>query len=219
MNFIKKTAFLLLTLLFFFNAYAIKPSDVDKMSEKEKQWFYDNAITFPAKYKKSGETPKEYIIQKYAAPDSQTGFECSGCSIGYLMRFYGQQCNGVQLYHSKNFPCKWEGGAYPKVFEKYFAGSKFTPEYYTGSVDDLKNAVAKGIPVIILTQETATTSHYLVVTGFDSKYIYLQDSVPKWRNVKGNKLYNRKVEINKFKQIWKSPYPYCSNLFVRIVKK
>ena len=73
-------------------------------------------------------------------------------------------------------------------------------EVFKGDIKSLKEIVSHNIPVIVLINCEGGW-HYVPVVGFDKKYIYLQDSVPKFRNVTGQK-YNRKETYKKFEKLW-----------------
>jgi len=136
------------------------------------------------------------------------------------MRFYGEQANGVELFQQSAFPCKHSEGAFPRCFKVLFEeqNGHYTTEYYTGTTDDLKNAVSKGIPVIVLLFN-GKTLHYVPVVGYDEDHFFIQDSVEEYRNVEGNQDFNRTVEMGVFDKMWNIPIESCQRLFVRVKKK
>ena len=137
--------------------------------------------------------------------------------MAYVLRHFGKSVEGIKMYMQKDFPCKFDMGTYPKVFKKYLEPKGYKVNYYTGTIDDLKNCVSKGTPVIVLLQYPDGVLHYVPVTGYDKSYIYIQESVPRYRT--DNKpAYNEKRTIEEFKKLWAVPIPYSSNLFVEIIK-
>ena len=197
-----------------------EPSLLDKfsnMSEEEKAYAREHWLVAPEQYENDHNHPTSYIIQQAVAPDTQTGVECSGCASAYLLRFFGEDVNGVDLYHQSTFPCKHEQGAYPKCFKILFEEQyNYITKYYTGTTDDLKNAVSKGTPVIVLLLYEGKITHYVPVVGYDEDNFYIQDSVDKYRNVSNNNTYNESVSIATFDSMWNIPLESCQRLFVMV---
>ena len=193
---------------------------LDEMTDDEKAYARDNWLVAPAAYTNSHDHPASYLISPNPAPDTQQKVECAACSSAYLLRFYGEEANGVELYHSETFPCKYEGGAYPRCFKVFFEEQRqnYTTAYYTGTTDDLKNAVSKGVPVIALLLYNGLSMHYVPVVGYDETHFYIQNSVEKYRNVADNKAYNEVLDIGKFDAMWNIPFESCQRLFV-VVRK
>mgnify|MGYP002623480677 CR=1 FL=1 len=192
---------------------------LNNMTEEQKAYARANWLVAPSTYVNLHDHPSSFVISPNPAPDTQTGNECAACSSAYLLRFYGNKVDGVALYRQPSFPCKYEGGAYPKCFKILFEEQykDYTAEYFTGSTDDLKDAVSKGIPVIALVF-TGQTLHYVPVVGYDETHFFIQDSVEKYRNVTGNETYNEAVDTDTFDRMWNIPIEGCQRLFV-VVKR
>ena len=194
---------------------------LDNMTDEQKAYARANWLVTPKAYVNRHDHPSSYIISPNPAPDTQENYECSGCSSAYLLRFYGENVNGVELFNQQSFPCKHDEGAFPRCFKVLFEELKhadFTTEYYTGSTDDLKNAVSRGVPVIVLLFN-GKTLHYVPVVGYDNNYFFIQDSVDEYRNVDDCADFNRTVEVAKFDKMWDIPIESCQRLFVVVKKK
>lgn len=194
-------------------------SMMNNMTDEQKVYARANWLVKPDAYVNKHDHPSSYVVYPSLKPDTQNGRECAACSSAYLLRFYGEEVDGVALYHQPSFPCKYDGGAYPKCFKILFEEQykNYTTEYYTGTTDDLKNAVSKGIPVIALAYN-GKTLHYVPVVGYDESHFFIQDSVEKYRNVAGNKAYNESIDTDTFDKMWNIPIESCQRLFV-VVKK
>lgn len=194
-------------------------SMLNNMTDEQKAYARANWLEAPEEYVNHHDHPASFIIHPNPTPDKQTDNECAACSSAYLLRFYGEKAEGVSLYHQPTFPCKYDGGAYPKCFKILFEEQlgAYTAEYYTGSTDDLKNAVSKGTPVIVLLH-TGWTLHYVPVVGYDETHFFIQDSVEKYRNMFGNQDYNEFIDTETFDRMWNIPIESCQRLFV-VVKK
>ena len=194
-------------------------SMLNQMTDEQKAYARANWLMAPREYANKHDHPSSFVIIPNPKPDTQTGNECAACSSAYLLRFYGEEVDGVSLYQQPSFPCKYSDGAYPKCFKILFEEQykNYTAEYFTGSTEDLKNAVSKGIPVIALVFN-GKTLHYVPVVGYDESHFFIQDSVEKYRNVVDNNAYNESVDIDTFDKMWNIPIESCQRLFV-VVKK
>ena len=192
---------------------------LNNLTDEQKAYARANWLVTPEAYVNKHDHPSSFVIYPNPKPDTQSGNECAACSSAYLLRFYGEDVDGMTLYHQLTFPCKYDDGAYPKCFKVLFEEqrSNYTAEYYTGTIDDLKNAISKGIPVIALVS-TGKTLHYVPVVGYDDSHFFIQDSVEKYRNTADYEAYNESVDIETFDKMWNIPIESCQRLFV-VVKK
>ena len=191
---------------------------LNNLTDEQKAYARANWLVPPEAYDNKHDHPSSYVIYPNPSPETQSGIECAACSCAYLLRFYGEDVDGISLFQQPTFPCKYKDGAYPRCFKVLFDEqyTAYTAEYYTGTTDDLKNAISKGIPVIALTN-TGKSLHYVPVVGYDDSHFFIQDSVEKYRNA-DDKAYNEAVDIETFDKKWNIPIESCQRLFV-IVKK
>lgn len=193
---------------------------LNNMTDEQKAYARANWLVAPEEYANTHDHPSAFVVSPSPTPDTQTGNECAACSSAYLLRFYGEDVNGVALYHQPTFPCKYDGGAFPRCFKILFEQQylDYTTAYYTGTTDDLKNAVSRGIPVIALVF-TGQTLHYVPVVGYDETHFFIQDSVEKYRNVTGNPAYNERIDTATWDKMWNIPIESCQRLFVVVNKR
>ena len=196
-----------------------EPNWIEKFSnltDEELEYARQNWLVAPMQYTNLNDHPSSYMNANHVKPDTQHGVECAACSSAYLLRFYGETVDGVSLYHESTFPCKFEAGAYPKCFKIFFEKQldNYKTEYYTGSTEDLKNAVSQGVPVIVLLVYEGTEMHYVPVVGYDDEYFYIQDSVEKYRNIADNDSCNERIDMASFDAMWNLPFESCQRLFV-----
>lgn len=162
-------------------------------------------------------TEKEFFINPIPQVDTQYANECGGMSSAYVMRFYGKQATGLEIYNQiadKNI----DGTISPRPL-KNFWNSQVDFNLYAckGNIESLKNAVSHNIPVIVLINCPGGW-HYVPVIGFDEKYIYIQDSVPDFRNVSGE-IYNRKETYESFEKLWSVILPESDHLMYVVTQK
>lgn len=187
--------------------------------------FYKNGIVKTEKYdesvlagfglKKNGAV-EEFFTSPVLEPDTQHHNECAGMSSAYVMRFYGENVSGKSVYEqiSEKNP---DGTVNPKPLKKLWDSKKNYKMYVCrGNIEDLKDAVSHNVPVIVLV-ECPGGFHYIPVTGFDRKYIYIQDSVESFRNA-SDKKYNRKETYKDFDKLWNVVLPESDHLMFIAVK-
>lgn len=215
-SFLKKILISFLILSSF--AYSNPFKKYQHLKGEKLEYAKENWIEIPQKYKAQGKTPDKCMLSKPdLIPDTQRGFECSACSMAFLMRWYGEEADGIKMFHAEDYPCKFELGAYPKVFKTYLEPKGYKVKYYTGTLNDIKNCLSKGNPVIVLLIYPKNILHYAPVVGYDEKFIYLQDSVPKFRT-NNEKEYNERRTYSEFLKLWNVPLDYSKHLFITVEK-
>ena len=165
---------------------------------------------------------KNFLIAGENYSEDQGKCECAGFSSAYVYRHFGVDAKGQELY--KKMPCKgFKGYVYCRGILLLARKYGFKALLRTGNLNALKNAVAKGNPVIVMlhSYKGSTGLHYVAVVGYDEEYIYMVDSVKSNRNVTGNPHYNRKLSTAEFKKLWNISMlwqPLYFNLFFEIHK-
>lgn len=170
--------------------------------------------------------PDQYMIESDNYFDYQPGLECAAFASAYLLRHYGEDSEGLQLY--ENFPSKLpEGGTMPEGIVTLFQDRGYEAQFITdGSVDALKKEIAKGAPVIVFIhlEEPYTSTHdthYVPAVGYDEAYFYFAESLEKYADSKDESglFYNRKIEISKFERLWTNIDDSWDNPYYVIEKK
>lgn len=169
-------------------------------------------------------TPDAYMIDRASNYfDYQPGFECSAFASAYLLRHYGVEAEGLELF--ENFPGKLSaGGVMPQGLVTYFQSQEYEAEYICdGSIDDLKEELAKGAPVIVFihVEEPYTSTHnthYVPLVGYDEDYFYLAESLEYLSEFKDETDldYNRRIELSKFEKLWENIDSMWDNPYFRI---
>lgn len=163
----------------------------------------------------------KFMIEKKNRVDIQQNVECSAFSSAYVMRHWGVEANGEELY--KVIPNKMKDGyVYPKGILHLLPQYGFKVKYYIGNLNALKNEVSKGNPVIVMIKidKDRRWLHYVPVVGYDEDNIYIAESLDYLVNCKEGH-YNRKVEISEFKKLWNTSMlkmPLYKNTYIAIEK-
>ena len=153
--------------------------------------------------------PDSYMVKTNNYFDYQPGLECAAFSSAYLLRYYGQEAEGLKLFET--FPGKLSGGGVrPDGVTEFFKSQGNQAEYIVnGTIDGLKSEIAKGAPVIVFIHieepyDNPHATHYVPIVGYDKDYFYFAESLDYLANCKDQSglIYNRKTEIAKFKKLW-----------------
>lgn len=181
-------------------------------------------MTLPIPALRKRDYPAQYLVKRNNRIDIQNKRECAAFSTAYVLRHFGMESDGEELYI--NFPSKMKSGnVYPKGIRTMLRKKGFKTTYYKGNINTLKYEVSKGTPVIVFikVRKDQNYLHFVPVVGYDKEYIYLSESIRHLVNCNGdNKGYNRKVPIDEFKKLWKVKninMPLYSNTYITVDTK
>ena len=178
-------------------------------------------MTLPIPVLRKRDYPANYLIKRNNRIDSQNKRECAAFSTAYVLRHFGIEADGEELY--TNFPSKVRSGnVYPKGIRTELRKKGFKTNYYKGNINTLKFEVSKGTPVIVFikVQKDRNNLHFVPVVGYDKEYFYLSESLRQLVNCNDdNNSYNRKVPINEFRKLWNVKninMPLYSNTYITV---
>ncbi|HWI47023.1 MAG TPA: cysteine peptidase family C39 domain-containing protein [Rummeliibacillus sp.] len=161
-------------------------------------------MTLPIPVLRKRDYPANYLIKRNNRIDIQNKRECAAFSTAYVLRHFGMEADGEELY--TNFPSKMRSGnVYPKGIRTVLRKKGFKTNYYKGNINTLKYEVSKGTPVIVFIKvhKDRNNLHFIPVVGYDKEYFYLSESLRQLENCNDdNNSYNRKVPINEFRKLW-----------------
>lgn len=161
-------------------------------------------MTLPIPVLRKRDYPANYLIKRNNRIDIQNNRECAAFSTAYVLRHFGMDADGEELY--TNFPSKMRSGnVYPKGIRTVLRKKGFKTNYYKGNINTLKYEVSKGTPVIVFIKvhKDRNNLHFVPVVGYDKEYFYLSESLSHLVNCNDdNNSYNRKVPINEFRELW-----------------
>lgn len=160
---------------------------------------------------------KRFIITKGNHIDFQDGYKCSAFSSAYVLRHWGVEANGNEMYTI--MPNKMQNGyVYPKGIQNLLSQYGFAVKYCTGNITALKNAVSRGNPVIVMIRVRPDKNwlHYVPVVGYDEENIFVAESLAELVNC-DEQNYNRKIPISEFKKLWNTAMlkmPFYRNTYM-----
>lgn len=158
----------------------------------------------------SGPLPAAYFCEtggNYIAP--QTDGKCAAYAAAYVLRYFGEQADGETVYPEIR---RTLGFVSPKSVAAFFEARGYTAQAYHGDVASLKRRLTAGAPVIAFVSIPGDT-HYLVVVGYDARYLYLADSLAQSADG-GDPTYNRRLPTAEFEAIWHTDTPLSDNIYV-----
>lgn len=178
-------------------------------------------MTLPIPILRKRDYPANYLVKRNNRIDIQNKRECAAFSTAYVMRHFGMEADGDELYI--NFPSKTRSGdVYPKGIRTMLRKKGFKTNYYKGNINTLKYEVSKGTPVIVFikVKEDLNNLHFVPVVGYDKEYIYLSESLRHLVNCNNdNQNYNRKVPVDVFNKLWNVKnikMPLYSNTYITV---
>lgn len=145
----------------------------------------------------------------------QSGYDCAGYASAYVLRHFGHDVNGAQVFSQMDKVS--DGVNLPGMkglFKQY--GYRAQPLY--GTLDTMKMHLVAGKPVIVHTAFIGDFTHYAVVVGYDEEHIYLVDSSREKSNCFDSNLYNRKLTYEQFEQIWQTDSYPMDNVYITVEK-
>ena len=164
---------------------------------------------------------KEFVITKANRIDLQNGYQCSAFSSAYILRHWGIEEHGDNLYEV--IPNKMRDGCvYPRGILNILSQYCFKIKYCAGNIATLKNEVSKGNPVIVMirVQTDKNWLHYVPVVGYDEQYVFIAESLADFVN-SNEQYYNRKISVKEFKRLWNTSMlkmPFYRNTYITISK-
>lgn len=146
--------------------------------------------------------------------DYQDDGRSGAYAAAYIMRHFGKDTSADELFFSVN---RRYGFTSPGSIAKLLRENGYEAKARCGDIETLKHHVSAGNPVIVFIRIPHDT-HYAVVTGYDTEYIYMADSLRGNANA-DEPLYNRKISIAEFKELWKTHTLVSDNVYITVKKR
>ena len=153
--------------------------------------------------------------------DYQKSTECSGFSLAYVLRSYGIEANGKDIYAKIQGKMK-NGAVMPRVLRKVIQDYGFNVNYVKGNLETIKSDLCNGKRVIVFirTRLDKNWLHYVPIVGYDEEHIYIAESMNSLVNCQEEN-YNRKLTNQEFLQYWDTReiyMPFYKNTYLVIEK-
>ena len=179
-------------------------------------------IGFPKPAKMKREYAKEYLLKERNRMDFQKTTECSGFSMAHVLRSFGLEAFGNDIY--EKIECKMKNGAVmPGVLKRVIRAYGLSANYVKGDLRTLKADLSEGKRVILFikTRLDKNWLHYVSVVGYDEENVFIAESLQYLTNCK-EEYYNRKLSNEEFMKYWDTGewyMPFFKNTYIVVDKK
>ena len=179
-------------------------------------------IGFPKYSKRKRDYEKGYLLKEPNRMDIQQTTECSGFSLAHVLRSFGIETDGKDVY--ENIKRKMKNGAVmPRTLTKVIRSYGLHADYVKGSLETLKADISEGKRIIgfVKTQPDKKWLHYISIVGYDEENIFIAESLKYLVNC-DETFYNRKLTITEFLRLWDTRecyMPFYRNTYVVISKE
>ncbi len=146
--------------------------------------------------------------------DYQTDGKCAAYAAAYLLRHFGENADGEELFSELKRPF---GFVCANSITDVFKQRGYQAKACCGSINTLKQRLAEGHPIIVFIRIPGDT-HYAVVVGYDEQNIYLADSLAENANA-ADAQYNRVLTIEVFEDIWETGTLLPDNIYIVVETK
>jgi ABC-type bacteriocin/lantibiotic exporter with double-glycine peptidase domain len=174
---------------------------------------------FPQKAGTPGEYPPVYYITNTNKFEQQPPNQCAAYATAYVLRNFGREVTGDEIYKRMSFKIPVSGYILPKGIITFVKKSGFKSEIYKGDLSNLKSKVAEGNPVVVLIGKGFYWQHYMTLVGYndDKQELYFYDS--KRTNDENNSLVgNRSMTEEYFMELWKNGLPIFNRVYISVSK-
>ena len=160
-------------------------------------------------------TPAEYMIETNIRREYQSHNECAGYSAAYVLRSFGEDASGPELYGQITTRNK-DGTVNPDQLMKMLKRNGHKSAIHLGNIRSLKYHISRGVPVIILCRSKPGSKylHYIAVFGYDEHNIYALDSLENMVN-SDDPCYNRAISLYELEKMWEIGYP-VKNIYITV---
>lgn len=159
-------------------------------------------VGFPKPAFRKEPVAERFLVQVKNRMDFQKSTECSGFSSAHVLRSFGVESEGNEMYAA--MPGKMKNGAVlPRNLIKGLKSKGFKVTFRSGTPETLKAELCKGNRVIALvrTELGKKWLHYVPVVGYDEKEVFIADSMRSLTNCR-EEHFNRRLPWEEFLKYW-----------------
>ncbi|MGI6588440.1 MAG: C39 family peptidase [Peptococcia bacterium] len=174
---------------------------------------------FPKKAGTPGEYPPIYYITKINKFEQQPPNQCAAYTTAYVLRSFGQEVTGEEIYKRMSFKIPISGYILPKGIITFMKTYGLKSEIYKGNLSNLKSKVAEGNPVIVLIGKGLYWQHYMTLVGFndDKKELYFYDA-KRTKDENNSIVGNRSMAEEYFMELWENGLPIFNRVYISVSK-
>ena len=161
--------------------------------------------------------PVSFLLKEKNRLALQRSTECAGFSSAHVLRSFGVEAEGNDMY--ARMPGKLKNGAVlPGKLKKVLRGYGFKVRFVRGNVDSLKSELAKGNRVIafVKTRLDKRWLHYVPIVGYNEEEIFIAESLGYLTNCR-EEHFNRRLSTEEFLKYWNTSawyMPFYKNTYL-----
>ena len=159
--------------------------------------------------------PEGYIIQQENYYETQGYNECAAFATAYLLRHFGYNVYGKDVYQDMKFKLPFLGVVPAKGIIETLNRYGLNAKYYKGNINTIKAHVSKDRSVILYVGKGLQWEHYITMIGFDNntKEIYIFDSLQE-SDINGGDFGNKTISEEELLKIWDNGLPFLSHTYI-----
>lgn len=174
-------------------------------------------VPFPRKDTVVSSSLSHFNVGNESRFERQGRNQCSAFSTAYVLRFFGKEASGAQVYKDIHYKVPISGYVLPKGIITYLEANNLNPHIYNGTLDTLKARLTNGNPVIVLVGKNIRWQHYMTLVGYDSekKELYFFDS-GRDKDENGELAGNRTLTEEYFLSMWSNGLPIFNRMYITV---
>ena len=107
-------------------------------------------------------TQKTFVVPIYTDFEHQGKNQCAAYSTAFVLRNFGKQAKGIEVYANIPFKIPISGYVLPKGIISYLQSQGLKPIIYKGDLSSLKARLVQGTaPIIVLVGNGLFWQHYM----------------------------------------------------------
>lgn len=169
---------------------------------------------------KSINLPNRFDVPIKSEFELQGKNQCAAFSTAFVMRNFGLNAKGSEVYDRIPYKIPISGYVLPKGIITYIQSQGFRPAIFKGDINSLKTSlVQESSPIIVLVGNGVLWQHYITLVGYDSekKELYFFDS---GRDKDENAVLpgNRTMTEEYFSKWWNNGLPFFNHVYITVEK-
>ncbi|AET67769.1 hypothetical protein Desor_2165 [Desulfosporosinus orientis DSM 765] len=176
---------------------------------------------FPTREFKTDRLPDKYEIPINTGFERQGKNQCAAFSTAFVLRYFGQNVQGAEVYAKIPYKVPISGYVLPKGIVTYFQSQGYSPAIYKGDLNSLKTRlVQENRPVIVLVGNGLFWQHYMTFLGYDDEKseLYFFDS-GRDKDENAGITGNRTMTEDYFLKWWSNGLPVFNNVYITVEKR
>ncbi len=163
------------------------------------------------------DNPVSFQVSALNIHEDQPPGQCAGYSSAYILRHYGIDVVGKQVYEEMSFKIPVSGYVLPKGIIRYLDSLGHEAKMYKGDLQTLKSRLTVDVPIIVLIGNGLRWQHYMTLVGYcdEKQELYFYDSRIKM-DENGSSPGNRTLSEDYFLTLWDNGLPIFNHVYIKV---